>query len=195
MDLDVLLQATKNELPLSRWEHTLRVKETAEKLAMREGVDLHKTRVAAILHDYCKFWPDDQLIHWIKTRSLPEDLLTYHKELWHAFVGAEAAASLFGIEDEDILNAIRYHTTAREHMSKLEKIIWLADYIEPGRKFPGVDEVRTLAEANLDQAILKALNNTIIFLIERGQKIYPLTVSARNHFLEQVQKQLREESF
>jgi len=195
MDLDVLLQATRKELPTSRWEHTLRVKETAEKLAEREGVDLDKTRVAAILHDYCKFWPDDRLVNWIQTHHLPQDLLAYNKELWHAFVGAEAALRLFQIEDEEILNAIRYHTTGRPNMSKLEKIIWLADYIEPGRRFPGVDEVRACAEKDLDQALLKAINQTIVFLIERGQKVYPLTLSARNDVLEQVQKQSREESF
>lgn len=194
MDLDTFIQATKNELPLSRWEHTLRVKETAEKLAVREGVDLEKTQIAAILHDYCKFWPDDKMIYWIQNYQLPQDLLNYHKELWHSFVGAEVAKRLFGIEDDEILNAIRYHTTGREQMSKLEKIIWLADYMEPGRQFPGVDEVRALADRSLDQAILKALDNTITFLIERGQKIYPLTIYARNDILEQVQKSLREES-
>jgi HD superfamily phosphohydrolase YqeK len=80
-------------------------------------------------------------------------------------------------------------------MSKLEKIIFLADYIEPGRRFPGVDEVRETARCDLERAVLMAMDNTIRFLLERGQKVYPLTLLARNHMLDEVeQKNLREES-
>jgi predicted HD superfamily hydrolase involved in NAD metabolism len=195
MDLDILQQATKKQLTPARWEHTLGVAQTAMKLAEREGVDPKKAEIAAILHDYCKFWSADELTAWIKKYHLPLDLLDYNKELWHAPVGAEVARVDFGITDEDILNAIRYHTSGRPRMSKLEKIIYLADYIEPGRRFPGVDEVRELADIDLDQALLQAMSNSIIFLIERQQKVYPLTLQARNDQLDQViQKQLREES-
>ncbi|SEN03331.1 bis(5'-nucleosyl)-tetraphosphatase (symmetrical) YqeK [Lihuaxuella thermophila] len=197
MNRDELLQATKKQLTPARWEHTLRVADTAVRLAKRVKIDPDRAEIAAILHDYCKFWPDNELISWIKTCHLPPDLLSYNKELWHAPVGAEVARKEWDIEDEDILNAIRYHTTGRPRMSELEKIIFLADYIEPGRRFPGVDRVRELAESDLDQAVLQALNNTIIFLIERGQKVYPLTLLARNDMLDQVKRnemRLREES-
>jgi predicted HD superfamily hydrolase involved in NAD metabolism len=195
MDLERLLDATRRQMSETRWEHTLRVRETALELARREKVDPGKTEIAAILHDYCKFWRDDELIHWIHEYRLPSDLLCYNKELWHAPVGAEVARVEFGILDEDILNAIRYHTSGRPGMSKLEKIIFLADYIEPGRRFPGVDEVRELAARDLDQAVLRAMDNTIIFLISRGQKVYPLTMLARNGMLDEVhEKALREES-
>jgi predicted HD superfamily hydrolase involved in NAD metabolism len=168
MELDLLLQATKEQLPQHRWEHTLRVAETSIRLARRFGADEQKAEVAAILHDYCKFWPDEQLVRWIMDRGLPEDLLQFNKELWHAPVGAEVAEVRFGIQDEDILNAIRYHTSGRPQMSLLEKIVFLADYIEPGRRFPGVEEVRKTAESDLDRAVLAALAKTIVFLIERG---------------------------
>jgi predicted HD superfamily hydrolase involved in NAD metabolism len=195
MELDVLMQATREELPQSRWEHTLRVRETAVEMALAEGVDPHRAEVAAILHDFCKFWPDRQLMEWIRNRNLPPDLLEYNKELWHAPVGAEVARERFGVTDEEILNAIRYHTSGRPGMSKLEKIIFLADYIEPGRRFPGVDEVRETACRDLERAVLMAMDNTIRFLLERRQKVYPLTLLARNHMLEEVeQKSLREES-
>ncbi|MGA9173830.1 MAG: bis(5'-nucleosyl)-tetraphosphatase (symmetrical) YqeK [Thermoactinomyces sp.] len=186
MELELLLQATKEQLPQQRWEHTLRVTETAIGLAKRFKADERKAEVAAILHDYCKFWPDEELVRWIEERGLPEDLLQFNKELWHAPVGAEVAEVRFGIRDEDILNAIRYHTSGRPQMSLLEKIIFLADYIEPGRRFPGVDEVRRMAESDLDRALLAALDNTIVFLIERRQKVYPLTLHARNDMLEQA---------
>ncbi|MGA8944285.1 MAG: bis(5'-nucleosyl)-tetraphosphatase (symmetrical) YqeK [Thermoactinomyces sp.] len=195
MDLEELKQATEKMLPRSRWEHTLRVVETAVRLAEHEGVDGHKTEIAAILHDYCKFWSEQDLVYWIKQEHLPEELLSYNKELWHAPVGAAVACKKFGIRDETILNAIRYHTSGRPGMSKLEKIIFLADYIEPGRRFPEVEEVRRIAENSLDLAVLKALDNTIVFLINQSQKIYPLTLDARNDLLDRVtQKDSREES-
>ncbi|MBA4493077.1 bis(5'-nucleosyl)-tetraphosphatase (symmetrical) YqeK [Paenactinomyces guangxiensis] len=196
MEREFLLQATKKQLTPARWEHTLRVSETAAELARREGVDPDRAEVAGILHDYCKFWETDELVSWIKKCHLPEDLLSYHKELWHAPVGAEVIREELHITDEDILNAVRYHTSGRPGMSKLEKIIFLADYIEPGRRFPGVDEVRELAKTDLDQAVLQAMNNSIVFLIQRGQKVYPLTLLARNDMLDQIaEKHLREESF
>ncbi|TCS94799.1 bis(5'-nucleosyl)-tetraphosphatase (symmetrical) YqeK [Hazenella coriacea] len=186
MDRDFLLQVTQKQLTPQRWEHTLRVAETAVALAEREGSEPQKADIAGILHDYCKFWSEEHLRSWIEKYKLPQDLLHHHKELWHGPVGAEVARVELGIEDEDILNAIRYHTSGRPHMSKLEKIIYLADYIEPGRRFPGVGEVRELAQYDLDQAVLKAMNNSIIFLIERKQKVYPLTLLARNDMLDQV---------
>lgn len=195
MNREYLLQATKKQLTPARWEHTLRVADTAVRLAKRMNVDPDRAEIAAILHDYCKFWPEEDLILWIEKCHLPLDLLSYNKELWHAPVGAEVARKELGINDEDILNAIRYHTSGRPGMSKLEKIIFLADYIEPGRRFPGVDQVRELSENDLDLAVLQALNNTIIFLIERGQKVYPLTLLARNDMLDQTNEmRLREES-
>jgi predicted HD superfamily hydrolase involved in NAD metabolism len=195
MKLDHLIEATKKELPAARFEHTIRVKKLAVKFASQMGIDRERTSIAAILHDYCKYWPKEQLASWIRKYDLPSDLLDYHHALWHAPVGAEVAARQFQIEDEEILQAIRYHTTGRPHMSPLEKIIFLADLIEPGRHFPGVEELRTLAEKDVDRAIWKALDHTICYLIEKCQKIHPLTWSARNYFLEiVVDSDLREES-
>jgi predicted HD superfamily hydrolase involved in NAD metabolism len=186
MNLDEIIQATKEQMPQSRWEHTLRVRDTALKLAEKLQLSLSKVEIAALLHDYAKFWPDEQLISWIKKYQLPSDLLQYNKELWHGPVGAEVARRKWKILDEEILNAICYHTTGRPAMSLLEKVIFLADYIEPARKFPGVDEVRNLAEKNLDQALLQSLDNTLTFLISRRQKVYPLTLLTRNYYLELV---------
>jgi predicted HD superfamily hydrolase involved in NAD metabolism len=195
MDLELLQQATKKVLTPARWEHTLRVVDTAVKLAHHEGVDPQKAEIAATLHDYCKFWSADELIVWIKRHHLPPDLLDYNSHLWHAPVGAEVARLHFGIRDEEILDAIRYHTSARPQMSQLEKIIYLADYMEPGRQFPGVEEVRELANIDLEKALLQAIDYVIISLIDRRQKIYPLTLEARNDQLHRVmQTALREES-
>ncbi|MBD1372873.1 bis(5'-nucleosyl)-tetraphosphatase (symmetrical) YqeK [Hazenella sp. IB182357] len=182
MNLDILKQATKNELPTSRWEHTLRVLDTAIDLIQDRQIDLLSIQVAAVLHDFCKFWPDEELKKWISKYELPRELLHYHKEIWHAPVGAEVARIKWGITDEAILNAIRYHTTGRPEMTEIEKIIFVADYIEPGRKFPDVEEVRKTAETHLDGAVAQSLRNTISFLESRNQMVYPLTLQAYGYY-------------
>ena len=90
----------------------------------------------------------------------------------------------FSISDNEVLEAIRVHTTGKVHMSKLDKVIFLADYIEPNRDFPGVDELRKVADQNLDKAVLLGFDNTIIHLIEQKQSIYPLTILGRNDVLQ-----------
>lgn len=99
----------------------------------------------------------------IINESMSVHLLEANTELWHAPVGAFLVEKEVGLTDEDILNAIRYHTSGRPGMSSLEKVIYVADYIEPGRKFPGVEEVRELAEQDLDKALLQALKIRLAF--------------------------------
>ncbi len=181
MKREQLLEAVQQQITKHRYEHTLGVMNTAVALAAKYGANKEKAEIAAILHDYCKFWPEDEMRSIIKnTPHIPKDLLEYDKELWHAHVGAEVVRRDLGIEDEEILNAIRYHTSGRENMTLLEKVVCLADYIEPGRQFPGVDEVRAAAEEDLDRALAKGLGGTITFLVNREKSIYPLTVLARN---------------
>lgn len=195
MNRDELATAVQKELPKTRWEHTLRVVDTAVQLADRFGADRELVDLAALLHDYCKFWPEERMKGIIREQQLPRDLLDHHVELWHAPVGAEVVRQELKMENEVILDAIRYHTTGRPKMSLLEKVVFLADYIEPGRRFPGVEEVRDLARKDLDQAVLKSLDNTLMFLIQRGQKVYPLTVAARNDLVDRVrQPRPKEES-
>lgn len=188
MKLDSIYQAVQQELPKSRWEHSLRVVDTAVKLAEIQGMSIHRVKVAAILHDYCKYWPESELLHWMKQGKYPDDYLRYNK-VWHAFVGAEVARAKFSIEDEEVLDAIRFHTSGRPGMTLIEKIIYLADYIEPGRSFVGLDEVRDLAQVNIDEALLKAIENTIITLIKRKQRVFPLTLHARNDLVDQIARE------
>lgn len=195
MNRNELAEAVRKQLPKTRWEHTLRVVETAVELSDRFGADREQARLAALLHDYCKFWPQEQMAEIIRERGLSQDLLEYHVELWHAPVGAEVVREELGIEDEAVLDAIRYHTTGRPHMSLLDKVIFLADYIEPGRQFPGVEEVREWARKDLDQAVWKSLDKTLVFLIGKNQKVYPLTWAARNDMVDRVhQPRSKEES-
>lgn len=174
-----LFEAAKQQMSKQRYEHTQRVYETALDLAELYDADLKKTEIAAILHDYAKFRRIDEMEQIIsEDPNSPKDVLTSNKELWHAFAGAVLVEREVGITDVEILAAIRYHTTGRKGMSVLEKVIWLADYIEPGRSFPGVIEVREQAKTNLDKALLMGLKNTILFLEQRNTGIHSLTHEA-----------------
>ncbi|WP_019125820.1 bis(5'-nucleosyl)-tetraphosphatase (symmetrical) YqeK [Peptoniphilus grossensis] len=168
-----------------RFLHTIRVKDTAVKLANIHDVDLEKAEIAGFLHDCAKIRDKKNLIKAAKESNL---LLTKEMmkapQIIHSYLGALFAREFYGIDDEDILNAITYHTTGRANMSDLEKIIFLADYIEPLRNFDGVERARELANKDLDAAMYFALNNTLKFLVERDNYIVVETVLARNYYKE-----------
>jgi predicted HD superfamily hydrolase involved in NAD metabolism len=186
MNREQLIAAVKEQMPEKRWLHTLGVMETSVLLAERFGADPVKADLAAILHDYCKYWPVQDQAQIIRDNDLPQDLLEYDKELWHSHAGAYVAKTRFGIEDEEILNAIRYHTSGRERMTKLDKVVCLADYMEPGRDFPGVHNIREIAEHSLEKALIAGFDSTISFLVSKGKRIYPLTILTRNDLIEQI---------
>ena len=173
MERNEALKIVKEQLTEHRYQHTLGVMETAITLAKQYGADIKKAELAAIFHDYAKFRPKDEMKEIIVSQGFPQDLLAYNAELWHAPVGTYLVEKEVGITDREVLDAIRYHTSGRPKMSLLEKVIYLADYIEPGRHFPGVEEVREIAKENLDEALIKAVQNTILFLMKKKQTVYP----------------------
>lgn len=173
MEREQALKLVKEQLTEHRYQHTLGVMETAITLAKQYGADEKKAETAAIFHDYAKFRPKDEMRQIILEQHFPQDLLHFHTELWHAPTGAYLVEKEAGITDKEVLDAIRFHTSGRPGMSLLEKVIYLADYIEPGRHFPGVDEVRALAKENLDTALIQAVKNTILFLMKKNQPVYP----------------------
>lgn len=175
-----LIEAVSDQMPDKRWKHTLGVMESSVKLAQRYGADPERAETAAILHDVAKYWPVERMREIIEQNGLSTELLKYDKQLWHAEVGAFAAEHDYGITDTEVLDAIRYHTSGRENMSLLEKIVCLADYIEPGRDFPGVDEIRRLAKVSLEEGLVAGLDSTISLLLEKRRIVFPLTVLARN---------------
>lgn len=173
MNRDKALLLVKKQITEKRYQHTLGVEKTALELVAQYGANPIQASLAAIFHDYAKFRPLEEMKKVILTEKMDQRLLQFHHELWHAPVGAYLVEKEAGIDDQEILRAIRYHTTGRRNMSLLEKIIYLADYIEPGRDFPGVDEVREIAKTDLNQALLKAVKNTITFLVSREQMVFP----------------------
>lgn len=167
-----------------RYDHSIRVMETAIKLAETYNSDIEKTKIAAILHDCAKIRDEIYLLKRVSDFDIILDAcMKYNHELIHGPLGAKIAEEEYNIKDIEILNAIHYHTTGKENMSILDKIIYMADYIEPGRNFPGVEEIRRLAFEDLDRALLLAMEKTIVFLIEQNKLIHPNTIEARNYLI------------
>ncbi|MCT8139648.1 bis(5'-nucleosyl)-tetraphosphatase (symmetrical) YqeK [Anaerobacillus sp. CMMVII] len=183
MEREKALEIIKGQLPEKRYIHTLGVLETAEMLAEKYGADMKKVELAAIFHDYAKYRPIEEMKSIVREQNMGDKLLKYGKELLHAPVGAYLVKKEVGINDEDILDGIRFHTTGRPNMTLLEKIIYIADYIEPNRSFSGVDEVRLLAANNLNEALTTSISNTIQFLIKKKQPVFPDTLAAYNHLI------------
>ncbi|WP_310832157.1 bis(5'-nucleosyl)-tetraphosphatase (symmetrical) YqeK [Paenibacillus pedocola] len=177
---EALIEAVSAQMPDKRWQHTLGVMETSVKLARHYGADPVQAETAAILHDVAKYWPVERMKEIIEQNGLSAELLQYDKQLWHAEVGAFVAQQEYGITDPEILGAIRYHTSGREGMSLLEKVVCLADYIEPGRDFPGVDEIRRLSKVSLEEALIAGFDSTISLLLQKRRIVFPLTMLARN---------------
>lgn len=160
-----------------RYEHTLGVEYTAAALAMRYGCDLRSARTAGLLHDCAKCLTDEKRLSVCRKNKIPMTALEKKNPfLLHGKVGAYLAEQKYGIKDADILNAIRNHTTGRQGMSLLEKIVFVADYIEPCRKHaPNLTEIRRLSFLDLDGAVLKILEDTLSYLRESGGDIDPMT--------------------
>lgn len=183
MNREKALSIVKEQITEKRYLHTIGVMDTAIKLAKIHGADVKKSEISAIFHDYAKFRSKEEMKKIIIEQKLQQDLLEYDSELWHAPVGAYLIKKEVGIFDMDILNAIKYHTSGHINMTKLAKIIYVADYIEPGRIFPGVEEVREVADKDLNLAVILTLRNTISFLMKREQVIYPDTFFTYNEMI------------
>lgn len=175
--LDKLLE----DIGQDRLNHTLRVVEESKKLATIYNIDINKVVTASLLHDCAKFKDKNNLLKVVNDFDIIlDDISTNNQELIHGPLGAQIAKHKYNINDPDILNSIRYHTTGRKDMSQMEKIVYIADYIEPNRKFPGVEKVRKLAYENLDKSLAIAMDQTIVFLVQNNRIISTDTIEARN---------------
>ncbi|ART77358.1 phosphohydrolase [Sutcliffiella horikoshii] len=188
MNREKALRLVKEQLTERRYVHTIGVMEAAIELAERYGVDKDKAELAAIFHDYAKFRDKEEMRRIIIDQKMPQDLLQFHDELWHAPVGAYLVEKEAGVSDDEVLEAIRCHTSGKINMSTLDKVLYVADYIEPGRDFPGVEQVRESAKSSLDIAVIQAMKNTITYLLTRNQPVYPDTFHAYNDMTMKVKE-------
>ena len=160
-----------------RLKHTYSVANEAVKLAGRYGEDVRKAELAALFHDMFRNTPVAVLNMYIRQLGLPTHL-TDNPNLSHGKIAAVIMRKDYGIEDEDILNAVAFHTTGRAGMSRLEKIIFLADAIEPGRNYPTVEETRALAYVDLNRACISSLQRTVEYIRSIGEYLDSDTVNA-----------------
>lgn len=178
-----LMQEVQMHMSERRFQHVLGVEEVAIALAAKYGASEEKASIAALTHDYAKERPDEEFEMIIKRDGYDQELLNYGNAIWHGLVGASMVQRELGIVDEEILEAIRLHTTGAAKMSLLDKIIYVADYIEPRRNFPNVQEVRKIALTDLDAAVAYETKHTLLHLIEGEQKIYPKTIETYNYWV------------
>jgi predicted HD superfamily hydrolase involved in NAD metabolism len=172
------------KLDPERLKQSLRVEKVALRLGQRWRVDKKKIIVAALLHDCARRFNGQQLLKVARKLGLKIDpVRKYQPKLFHAEISAYLAKKEFGVKSKEVLRAIRFHTTGAPKMTKLEKIIYLADHIEEGRNFPGVKKMRKLAFENLDLAILESTHQMLRYLLRENLPIYPQTIETRNYYL------------
>ena len=175
----------EKSLKPSRYQHSLGVAETAVFLARRFGVDEEQAQVAGLLHDCAREFRNEDLITEAEKRLIVVgDIERQMPLLLHAYVGSRLVTEKYGVSDHAVEQAIWRHTVGGAKMTKLDKIIWFADMIEPNRDYPGVEELRSLAKtAALDDMVLAGLTQSITFVLQKGGLIHPDTVIARNEIL------------
>ena len=188
MDIKQIEKTLKGMLPERRLKHSLNVSKCAVKLSEIYKCDKEKAEIAGLVHDCAKYFTDEQIEDSIKRFNVELETLEVNNiALSHSVIGSYVAVDIFNIKDEEIINAIKYHTTGKENMSLLEKIIYIADLIEEDRNFPRVEELRELTYCGkLEEALLLSFNNTIKFVIDNNQLIHPRTIKARNYILEEL---------
>lgn len=184
MNLDEIKSDLKSRLSKKRYKHSAGVAKMGKHLALLYGADPDKAFLAGWLHDSAKELTLEEMQKIVESAGLKLDPYMLHsRALLHGPAGSVLASTRYGVNDSEIAGSIYYHTTGCPNMTKMEKIIFLADYIEPTRDFPGVDLLRKLADISLDKACLAAYDSTIRHLLDQEAYIYPLTFSGRNDLI------------
>lgn len=188
-DIKTFVQARMSE---KRFNHVLGVIETAKELAVRHRVNIEDAEIAALTHDVAKEQPLEQTAGLLRIAG-EGAYLEHSDKVWHAPMGALIAKEALTIENQDILNAIKYHTTGRPKMSDLEKVIFVADYTEPNRKFEGAALVRKLWD-DLDRAVYEILKQKVEKVTHSGLSMHPDTMTAYQYYRALVFNQLESSS-
>ncbi|MFH1541506.1 MAG: bis(5'-nucleosyl)-tetraphosphatase (symmetrical) YqeK [bacterium] len=184
---EIIVKKLQALLDQERFEHSLRVEQTAIELAKKFGVSEEKAGLAGLLHDYARQFDRPQLLVQAKKHALTIDPVSQQEpKLLHAELSAHLVKHDFGISDPEILSAISKHTLGSPAMTDLEKIIYLADHLEEGRDYPGVEKLRTSAENNPNQAIAAITSHMLEYL--RGEKlpIHPAAIATRDYYLQNL---------
>lgn len=169
----------RQTLSPKRFQHTMNVKKLAVRMAQHYGVDTEKAALAAVLHDSAKELPRTELLQIMQDNAIIKKGTQNRPEpVWHGICAAILAKTQWNVQDEEILSAIACHTTGKENMSKLDKILFLADMTSAERDYPGVEELRSLEMQNLDKAMIQALKMTISFVEQKNAIADPESAKA-----------------
>lgn len=180
----------RSRLKTARYKHSKNVAKEAVRLAKKYGADPDKAEIAGILHDITKeTLPDEQLQIMKNSGIILDDIERASQKLWHAISGSGYIKTELGITDEDILNAVRYHTTARAGMSVLEKVIFIADFTSEERDYDGVEKMRKAADKSLEDAMIEGLSFSIADLSQRKLTIAADTFMAYNEVVFQKSRE------
>lgn len=184
-------------VPPSRVNHILRVEQMASELAVHYQQDVTKAAISGLMHDLAKYFPPQKLLEMARQEGLEVDyVMEAAPHLLHADVSAIVARDTFGVEDEEVLQAIANHTLGRPGMSILSCIVFLADSLEPGRgDTPELENLRLVSRENIDRAVWKTSDYSLKFLIESYCLIHPRTIATRNWFLQKSKSKTQEVRF
>ncbi len=185
MDNQIIINYLNKNLSTQRYKHTICCANLSVELAQIYGANKDKAYKAGLLHDVAKEISVEQMQEYIKKYGMQVDIyMKNNSALLHAYASAAMAQAMFGVDDREILNAITYHTTGKENMTLLEKIIFIADAADESRTYDKkIQEWRELAKKDIDAAILKVLDFNIIKVVNRGFVLHENTVKARNYLV------------
>ena len=183
-DIEKIKKDLKEKLSENRYEHSLRVADYCKRLAKIYNADENKAYLSGLVHDCAKNLEE----YYMLNNKVNSDIIFDTEEknnpkIQHAPIGAAVCKNIYGIFDDEIISAVRYHTTARENMSLIEKILFISDKIEPNREYDTVEELRKIADYDIDKAIIKFLNDSFEYLRKKSQKVHPLSVKARDYLV------------
>lgn len=188
-DFGLYLNDLKNKVSQRRFVHSINVAKAAQALAGIYGEDSQKAKFAGLMHDIAKEMTHEEHIEILKNSpEIMNELENISFKLWHGPVGSVYLKQKYGIDDEDILNAVRYHTTGRKNMSLLEKIVFVADHISEERKWPDVKYLRGLAKVDLESTMLAKLSTSMKRCISSGMEINRNTFEVYNQIVSEKNK-------
>lgn len=187
MNINEIKDRLQQLLSPKRFEHSIHVMEASRMLAEKYGEDVDKAVLAGLIHDCARDLNKTETFALCsKYGIITDNIMQDQPELLHGMIGSYLARDLFGVDCPRILTAVAEHTMGKEDMDKLCSIVFIADYIEAGRNYPGVETIRKAADESLEKAVVAGLDNTIGYILDKGGLLHPQTVITRNWALEQL---------
>ena len=186
-DREGLERFMKEQLKTSRYTHSLGVEKMASELAEIYGQDVEKAAFAGRYHDIAKCFTPEVMNEYVRSLGLSDEYLD-NNALAHSKVAAGILSTKFGVDDEEVLWAVKSHTTGRAGMSMLEEVVYVADAIEDNRNYPGLKELQELAKKDIDAACLEIMDFTISRILEKGKTLDRDTIEAREYIVDRIKR-------